>query len=334
MSNTNIVISDKCIQCGSCIGFSSKWIEETSDGVFAGKNGVFVEADDPDVAKLISVCPVGAISIDASIKRETAKNTVEAIITQLESMNGLPEPTRNDMKFNVDEYSIGFPYPSGERRYNYSSERAAENAAENEFNRIAYSQIDRCILKIISEYRVKKVTPYFSGKMESGSVYAAYNARNIKLLSEAKDLLAGEGIVTLPSDFCSFDVFPDKDTLWKMLNKGELISDEMVGTIRSEFDSSSYSSLSSYSSNYDTDEMESYEGEGFFGGSKYKSKYCYYNVYAACRELASDIKSACRYKDDKIEERAVEIASELIKEYNKLMAAEIKRKIAAIKAVI
>lgn len=334
MANTNIIISDKCIQCGSCIGFSSKWIEETPDGTFIGKNGAYVDTSDPEVGKLISVCPVGAISVDISIKPESGKSAVEAIIGPLEAIQGLPKPTRNELKFNVDEYSIEFPYPSGERRYNYSSERAAENAAENEFNRIAYSQIDRCILKIISEYRVKKITPYFSKDIKMGSVYASNNQKIVKLLNEAKDFLTSQGITALPSDFCSFDVFPDKDTLWKMLNKGELISDEMVGTIRSEFDSSSYSSLSSYSSNYDTDEMESYEGEGFFGGSKYKSKYCYYNVYAACRELASDIKSACRYKDDKIEERAVEIASELIKEYNKLMAAEIKRKIAAIKAVI
>lgn len=334
MANTNIVISDKCIRCGSCIGFHSKWIEETPDGTFIGKNGAYVDTTDPETEKLISVCPVGAISVDTSIKRESAKSTLEEIIGQLETVQELPKPTRNDLKFNVDEYSIEFSYPSGERRYNYSSERAAENAAENEFNRIAYSQIDRCILAIISEYRVKKVTPYFSREMNMGSVYAANNMKIVKLLIQAKDLLTSQGITTLPSDFCSFDVFPDKDMLWKMLNRGELISDEMVGTIRSEFDSSSYSSLSSYSSNYDTDEMESYDGEGFFGGSKYKSKYCYYNVYAACKELASDIKSACRYKDDKIEERAVEIASELIKEYNKLMYAEIKRKIAAIKAAV
>ena len=330
MANTNIVISDKCIQCGSCIGFNSKWLEETADGEVKGKNGAYVDASDPEVAKLISVCPVGAISVDTTVKRESREESIKSIISQLENMPGLPKPTRNDMKFNVDDFPISIPYPSGERRYNFSSARSAENAAENEFDRIAYSRIDQFILQIVSGYRVKFMTPYFSKEAEKGSVYAEHNEKISKLLTDAFQLVSNDGDASLPSDFCAFEVYPERDTVWKMLNKGELISDEMIGTIRSEFDSC----LSSYVTYFDIDSREKYEGKGVFGGSKYKSSYCYYNVYEACKELIDDVKRACRYKNDALEERAVQFASDLIEEYNKMMSAEIKRKIEIVKNVM
>ena len=46
-----------------------------------------------------------------------------------------------------------------------------------------------------------------------------------------------------------------------MLAKGELVGDELVGSVHREFDSGSYSSLSSYSMYYDTDDMEVYEAQ-------------------------------------------------------------------------
>lgn len=327
-NNTNLIISNQCIQCGSCLGLGTDWLEESADGTVTAKNGVFADANDPKVKELISICPVGAISVDTSIKMEDGYTILRQLINDLENLIEIPAPSREDLKFNVDNYPFNIPYPGGEGRYHYSSERAAQNAAEDEFNRIMYSKIDQIILQIISAYRVKKMTPYFSKEWDRGSVYAIHNTKITKLLQQAKDILERGGINSLPSDFFSFEIYPDNELTWKMLNKGELLSDEMIGTVRSEIDGS----LSSYSYHYDTDEMDSYDGEGLFGKSKYKTKYCYRNVYSACKELAGDIKSACRYKDDAIENRAITFASDLINVYNKEASRILKEKVETLKS--
>lgn len=63
------------------------------------------------------------------------------------------------------------------------------------------------------------------------------------------------------SDFSNFEICPSSDLAYKMLAKGELVGDELVGSVHREFDSGSYSSLSSYSMYYDTDDMEVYEAQ-------------------------------------------------------------------------
>lgn len=127
----------------------------------------------------------------------------------------------------------------------------------------------------------------------------------------------------LPEDFSKVEVMPDRELTWKMLNKGELLSDNMVSTVRKEFDYSA----SQYSFCWRTDDMEMYAGMDRKGNPKYQDKYCYKDMDKAFKELAKDIKNACGWASSDLEYSAVTCTSCLVDFYNKLLADVIKQKI-------
>lgn len=196
-----------------------------------------------------------------------------------------------------------------------------------------YSQIDTLILKVITEYRIKYIKPYYT--KDDNSVYRACNKKAEMILTSIAHILDQEGLgADIPSSFCVVDCFPTEDIIWKMLNKGELLSDEMVSNIRSEFRSNSYSDLSSYECYWDIDDMEVFVGMDFRGRTKYKDKYCYKNLNAAFQELAKDLLSACYYKDDYIVGRASDLAKDLVSEYNKKLENTLAGRVAYIEKKI
>lgn len=328
---TNLIISDACIQCGSCLGLETGWLEETSDGSIHALSGTYVDPDDVKVKELLSICPMSAISVDVSIQRQNPSAVLQQIINELENWKGLDKPNTGVFKFDAKEYPIPVPYPSGQGRYDYSSDRAAERAAEEEFNRIMYSKIDAIILQVISTYRVQKISQFYT--KGSDSAYADSNQTVSSLLADAKRVVEQFDVSHLPADFTSFDIYPESDIVWKMLNKGELISDEMISTIRSEFNSGSYSSLSSYRMYFDTDDMERYAGRKF-GRERYVTKYCYRDVEKACKELANDLQNALQYCSDQLEDRAAEFVNGLVDAYNQIAAEKLKAKIALLRKIV
>lgn len=327
---TNLVIAESCIQCGSCLGLENGWLVQAEDGSIKVVSGTFLNPTDSSVQELVSLCPVGAISVDTSVKEESAADEMKKIIGQLEQWNGIEKPQPAELKFKAKEYPIPIPYGSGAHSYNYSSSRAAERAASEELNRIMYSKIDTFILKAISEYRVRKVSPYYT--KNAGNVYEKGNQTVGALLRDAKKLLERKGIA-VPQSLCSFSVYPEGDIYWKMLNKGELISDEMVSMVRSQFNSLSSSGLSSYCLSVDTDDMETYGGTGLFGRTNYVTKYCYRSLNDACMEIAQDITWALDYCDDRIEDKAYEFACVLIDVYNESAKKALKDKINQLKGL-
>lgn len=216
---------------------------------------------------------------------------------------------------------MNMPYIRGSD-YSYSSDRAAENAAERAFNNGAYSKMDVFILQVISQYRADKIGPYYTYGSDTNSIYYKENQKIIQLLKEAEKL----SDKNLGSDFSNFEICPSSDLAYKMLAKGELVGDELVGSVHREFDSGSYSSLSSYSMYYDTDDMEVYEGHGLFG-DKYKDKYCYRDLSEATRELEKDLRSALKYRGDEIERHALDKIKWLVQVYNKEAQQAISAKI-------
>lgn len=288
---------------------------ENDEGKVVIKNEI-VLVESEKAVEIEKLCPVKAI-----ILSKEEKSSKQLLVEKLEKLKGCMAkcPTNEDIPFKKEEYSVPIPVASGEYRYTYSSDNSANRAAESEFDRRMYSQIDVIILRIITEYRTKYIKPYYSKAEADKSVYAACNKQVEEILEEIAYMLRQEGMADdLPQNFLTINVFPDEnDTTWKMLNKGELISDEMVSSIRSEFNSGSYSSLSDYESYWDTDDREEASGTGFGGRIKYKDKYCYMNLRGAFQELAKDILNACYYKDGFIVERAIDTVKWLVDQYNK-----------------
>lgn len=189
-----------------------------------------------------------------------------------------------------------------------------------------YSHIDTLILKVISEYRARMVKPYYSSEEIDGSVYALNNKKVSAILDGIKNILGNK----LPDDFAAINVMPDGDVTWKMLNKGQLISDELISNVRHEFDYPS----SQYDCYWDWDDMEVYDGTDWRGRTKYKNKYCYRDIYKAFMELSKDLLNACGWAHDDLENCATRHAEWLVEVYNRELGKVISEKINQIEKVM
>lgn len=314
-------VTNRCEGCGMCYAQFSEYFLELEDGKAESRiSSYMLDKEQLDVIK--KVCPFKAI--EAKIEQPLTKQT---FVTELENLKNfiVRYPKRESVKFDKREYNISIPVATGERRYEYPSEDAANRAAEREFNSKMYSQMDVIILRIITEYRVKYLKPFYT--KEYNSFFADCNSKVSEILNKLECILKNNNLANdLPANFSEINIFPENDLYWKMLNKGQIMSDEMISTIKSKFHSRSYSDLGSY--NYwDTDYTERPDGTNLRGNTKWKEKYCYKNMSKAFQELAKDLLNAIDFKDDVIEDRALEIIKVLVDEYNKLLVDIISEKI-------
>lgn len=320
MKNSNLEIKNDCIQCGSCLGCGYDFLYSLDDGTVAVKSGTVLKKE--IFNKLKEICPVDAFEFDSKVSKKTILLELKK---KLEDFKGCLLPTVKDLPFNVDEYRIPIPVGSSSR-YVYSSDREAERAALSEFERKMYSQIDNLILQVITEYRIKYVKPYYTKNENEGSVYAKINAEVNEIIDGIMNILAEK----TPSNFSKINVFPDNDISWKMLNRGELLSDEMISAVKSQFDYSA----DSYSYKWDTDYTEVIVGKSLFGDFKCKEKYCYENLYDAYIELRKDLMNCFKWTKDRLEERAVEVTSWVVGEYNEELSEEINKRVEMLNKVL
>lgn len=323
MRNSNLMVNTNCIQCGNCLGCGFDFIKCATDGSITVKPGTVLMESSTEYKTLIEICPVGAFELE---KGQNQADILNGMIEQLRNHIGINVPTIKDICFNKEEYAISLPSSSGEYQYEYNSDSAAESAALREFERAMYDRIDSIILRVITDYRVKKISPYYTTTIEEGSVYAICNQEVGEILTGIKSILGDK----LPADFSIVEIFPNNDTTWKMLNKGELVSDELVSTVKGEFDYSS----SRYDCYWDTDDREVACGTDWRGNTKYKDRYCYKNLRSAFQELANDLLSACGWASDSIENHALDGVKWLVEQYNKELKSVIANKIKQIESVM
>lgn len=316
MATSNLIINGNCIQCGSCLGCGYSFLKSAEDGSIVVLAGTILEDNGKEIVALNEICPVSAFELKSSAGKD---KVLEHLIEELLKYNGIKKPTESDFKFDKNSYSIPIPYASGENSYEYSSSSAAERAALREFERKMYSQIDNIILKIISEYRVNFVKPYYSSEEIDGSVYAINNKKVSEILSGIKSILGNK----LPDDFASINVMPNRDDTWKMLNKGQLVSDELISCVKREFDYPA----SQYDCYWDWNDTEMYDGTDWRGRIKLKDKYCYRNINSAFNELAKDLLNSCGWAHDDLERSATRHAQWLVEVYNRELNKVITEKI-------
>lgn len=320
----NLKVTDKCMKCGSCLGCGLSFLASSSDGSIVVQPGTILDKNSNEFKMLKDICPVDAFLLDESVGLADKKSILKSLVTELKNYKGVSVPTADQFKFKKEDYSISYPtFANGEYRYDYPSHAKANSAAQREFESRMYSQIDSYILKVITEYRVKLVKPYYTSELSEGSVYAKSNQKVSEILKAIKDTYDGQ----LPNDFATVEIMPNRDDIWKMLNKGEAISDGLVSAVKSQFDYSA----SSYDMYWNTDDKEVWIGTNRRGDSKYKDKYCYYDVAKAFKALADDLLDACYWASDDIEWQAENNASYLVEIYNESLKQFIEEKLKYIK---
>ena len=108
-----------------------------------------------------------------------------------------------------------------------------------------------------------------------------------------------------------------------MLNKGQLVSDELISSVKHEFDYPS----SQYDCYWDWDDAEMYDGKDWRGRYKFKDKYCYKNINRAFSELAKDLLNSCGWAHESLERSATGHAQWLVEVYNRELNKVITEKI-------
>ena len=306
-----ITINNKCNQCGVCTEICPSFFTENDDGnIYLVSECV---SETSDLLKAVSSCPVGAIQLGEDVD---IKETLKKYINQLEAMkSGININTKN-IEFSSMYWWLSLPCVFCTDFYRSSS--AAERAGYDAFCRQTYSQIDNAILKKITEYRVSVIKPYYS--KGNDSVYTKNNNKVEEVLRAVASIV-GSG--RLSSDFCTVNVYPNSnDTTWRMLEKGQLISDDFIGTVKNHFSRSS----SDYKCYIDSDAQNGISINGRRGKIEWS-----YKAYEACSELEKDVRYALEWSKADIEQRALSHISYFVDEYNKELNNFLSNRIDAIR---
>ena len=271
--------------------------------------------------EVLSQCPVHAISLGENVD---VKQSVQKKLDKLQALaNGLVVK-RDDVAF-PESYCVvtNFPY-IGSSRYEYRSSSSAESAGLSAFTSRAYSQIDSKILDCITSYRVNIIKPYYS--TDERSAYTIFNKKIADILTAITNLIGKD---KFSSDFCKVDVYPDRDTVWKMLENGEIVGENFISIVKREFEySASY-----YRTYIDYDDTEVTEyGRGMFGRDREVTKYSY-NAQDAVNELRSDLQNAISWAKSDITDAAFDYVRGLVISYNRNLKACLDKKIQEIKKI-
>lgn len=301
-------INEKCNQCGICIVKCPAYFSEDSEGNVKAVSTSVNETN--ELKSAVESCPVKAIELGKEID---IKATIQEYLNQLNALKSGITLTRNDIAFN-EAYTRTVYVPSaGMSGYNYKSSSQAERAGYDAFVSRSYSQIDKLILERITDYRVTEIKPYYTTGSDS-----VYSKNNQKIADILKAISVAVGSDKLPADFCVVDVYPDtNDMVWKMLNRGEIVSDNYINMVRREF---SYSA-SEYKCYIDWDDSEDYRGKDVYN----------YNANEASRELGKDLGDALGWAKSDIEEATLGYVKGIVDSYNKNLKACLEKKIASVK---
>lgn len=334
-----LVVGSKCDGCGICTIQCPDYLRENDEGTAEAIEGKFVQEKNlAAIQKLIARCPQGALYLEGG--GHTQKKGVEGlkdIIAWLEEEKDKikVEPVP-EFKFDAKDYPVEIPSSNKEYDYNYSSEFEARLAAENEFERLCYSEkaYKTMLTKIFVEYRVSKLKPYYLCMDVKESAYYRYNEAVRKLLAEAYGEVQAVmgGKAKLPEKWNMVCIYPAESNYWLKELKEFGDSDKYpIGSVMDNFNSrGEYTKLKFYIDQMDFDDREEYVGKGLFG-DKYKTKYRFRGFSHAAREFVDDLKFSCNMVSDGFENMLTESAQHLMNDLEKVLKLAMEERILALK---
>ena len=324
-------VSDECICCGACLGATDLLVENAEGKAVPANRGYISDDFLPKAQEIVSDCPVGAISIiETGVSAAEGKAGLKKLAASLEgklSSISIPKIEKKTVEFNANNCHFSYSGPQGEYRAVYSSYNRAQRAGRDEFNRIAYSQMDRLIIDALVQYKVSKLKPYYS--FDESSFYTQMNMKFEKILNdfanEAESLSNGK--IKFSKDFTTFNAYPsEREGAMEFLSQFEGF--RIQSAVKEQFENDPYR-LQDYDSYMDVDDEETYVGESWLGNSKYDTKYYYQNVLEAVEEFIRDFKNALNYVD--IDEKGVSAVNWCVNLYREEVEKLIKVKVSEFK---
>lgn len=329
-----IKVNENCNGCGLCV-LSCRYLTENAEGNAIPVAGMAIAEEDMEsVKKVINNCPQHALAVyETGLTNKTGRAGIEEFKEKaIEKLKNLPKreiPRTSEYRFDGKEYKVSFGSAKGQNRYDYSSYDRAMRAGKDEFERVAYSQLQVAFTKIWMEYKTKYIKPYYTLTSSERNYYTEHNKKIEKILGDIyaeMKALGCDGKIT--EEFLKCEVFPVGDNA-KLCAKHEALGNDIVEDLINEFKKDScLGNKEHYTCQIDVDYDEVYEGSGFWG-DKYKKKYCYSGVNVAIRELQDEIIWFFNYAD--IEERCESWISWLVEDYNRNLEKFIDSRIEMIK---
>lgn len=124
----------------------------------------------------------------------------------------------------------------------------------------------------------------------------------------------------------NFSALPPKND-WSIRNL-QSFEERHVDKVADSFKSrGKYTDLSWYMQKININSLEEYTGQGLFGQSVYKKKYCYENFYEASKEFTIDLQEAFASNSHSIEEDAVCLINHILGEYEKALRNQLKNRL-------
>lgn len=332
-----IKVNSKCNGCGLCI-MNCTYLEEDDEGNARPVAGMAVKSTDiENVEKVIGECPEHALQIIETGTRKVGMEGVKEVIDNLEKKLKKMEIKKHvSVPLDAKDYYLSTPSSDKEFNRDYTSEGSAKSAARDEFRRLCYSEnaYKPMIKKILVEYKVRTLKPYYDCEDEPESAYYIYNDMVRKYLTDAyaeiSDLIGERGI---PDDWKNFNCYLSKSE-WaiKDLEKFEENVDDSA--IMDAFKGILYNSLDDYISGMDFECDEIYDGDGLFGNPRYKKKWYFSGFYDACSEFIENIKWSINYNSYEIAEHAERSIESAFDQFEEKMKKEIEIKIEEIKRYV
>lgn len=326
-------VSEKCACCGMCTQKTNLLVEDATGKVVPAPKCVITTQFLKEAEEIVKNCPAGAIRIveKGEVKSLDKNSLANLLRTKLEKVEK-PVLKKDDVKLDVDKYHISAPYMKFSSGYDYSSESSAIDAALDEFNRCYYSQYKRFITEVLVQYREDKLKKYYT--FDRNSFWGQANAKYEKVLLDFANEVEGasDGKIKFPADFMKFEAYPggipDVEKSYKMYVLKHFDEYNIIPRIMEEFNDSEWHRKSAYKMYIDTDDMEIYVGESFFGNAKYKTRYSY-SAYRIGEEYIKDLKGAIGYAD--VADRPFDEVQDAIKSYNEEVKKVIEQKVDVLK---
>lgn len=336
-----IVVNGSCIGCGLCTA-SCEYLVENAEGNAEAVIGKVISNEDLSrIKEIVKECPSSALNIveiksDGKKGKEAVKDIIKMIENKANEFS-VKEITGSDIPLNVDDYDI--PVPWSRKEYNrFSSERAARNAAKDEFYSLCYSQsaYRPMLKKVFVEYKINKLRPFYTLEDNDSSFYYSYNQKIREFLADIYikicDALGDSNSIS--EEWKKFDMpLSKKDFAIEAFDYYDSRSTQ--SGIMEEFKSrGEYTSIDWYVDMMDFDFDEMYAGEGLFGRTKTKNEWYFTGFHSAAKDFVDDLKHAINMVSDEIEEGAAGFANSAIGSYNERVKKELKNKAAELKKYI
>ena len=212
-----VSISDKCTLCGLCEQDGLSKVFQLDSDIYQMRplnNGLFDLDKYPMIMEVCSDCPAGAITVEdeqmvAGSKAEILDKLNQMIYHDLRDFPFDP-PDESKYEYSTGKYHASKIPAQYRSTAKYHSDDSAEKAGVAEFKRSVWNQYKAIARQYITEYKVKKLKPYFSYEEHESNYYYALNLKIEGLLDEVSRLaqVATDGKISLPSDFGRFSVMP------------------------------------------------------------------------------------------------------------------------------